>query len=240
MVQKLWYEELKYKKNPFSIKPQLKGELHGRSEEISQIISAIGHNNFIIVEGEYGVGKTTMLKKIISKFGGARKVIYYSCNRLTGSLDVERLLINRFGALTRVLKIKSKQMILLLDEAQSLSEQDIRQLREYYSIGYLRSVVLVTHDKRELNLPNSLAMAVKQFTYTLSEMSVEDAISMIRERIGSHPLLTDEVITQIYSRDSRVRAFLKNCDLFMRHMTEQKRKVAKASDVDKILDEFKF
>lgn len=240
MIQKVWYEELKYKQNPFSIKPQNSATIVGRNTVVEQVLSAISQNQFIVVEGDYGVGKTTMLKRIISKFGGVRKVIYFSCNRLTDSLDIDRLLLNRFGAVTRVLRIKSKQMILLLDEAQSLSEQDIKDLRQYHLEGYLRAVVLVTHDKRELKLPNSVAMVLRNTTFKLTELSVEDAISLVRERIGDHPLLSDEVISTIYARDNRVRAFLKNCDLFMRYMVTQKRKVAKASDVDKILDEFKF
>jgi len=236
----MWFEELKYRKNPFSIKPQSQTQLLGRDSIFSQILAAVRDGRFIVVEGDFGTGKTTLLKKLIKRFGGLRKVIYLSCNRLTGPLDVNRLLWDRFGAVTRVLRIKSRHMILLLDEAQYLSEQDIRNLRQYHQDGYLRSVVFVTHDKRELNLPAAVAMTLKDTTFSLRELSVDDAIELVRARIGAHPLMTDIIIERIYSRDRRIRPFLKNCETFMRHMLAQKRKVAKESDVDRVLDEFKF
>ncbi len=240
MNQDMWFEELKYRKNPFSIKPQSQTQLLGRDSIFSQILAAVRDGRFIVVEGDFGTGKTTLLKKLIKRFGGLRKVIYLSCNRLTGPLDVNRLLWDRFGAVTRVLRIKSRHMILLLDEAQYLSEQDIRNLRQYHQDGYLRSVVFVTHDKRELNLPAAVAMTLKDTTFSLRELSVDDAIELVRARIGAHPLMTDIIIERIYSRDRRIRPFLKNCETFMRHMLAQKRKVAKESDVDRVLDEFKF
>jgi len=240
MNQALWFEELKYRQNPFSIKPQSSTQLLGRDFTITQILNAVRDGQFIVVEGDFGSGKTTLLKKIIAKFGGLRKIAYLSCNRLTGPLDINRLLYNRFGAFTRVLRVRSKQMVLLLDEAQYLSEQDIRNLRQYHQDGYLRSVVFVTHNKRELNLPSSVMMALKQTTFSLRELSEDDAVALVRARIGEHPLMTDLIIERIYSRDTRIRSFLKNCETFMRHMLAQKRKVAKESDVDKILNEFKF
>jgi predicted AAA+ superfamily ATPase len=238
--QKLWFEELKYSQNPFSIKPQAKSQLYGRDEIINQVLEAVRDNQIVVVEGEYGSGKTTLLNKLVSRFGGLRKVVYLSCNRLTDSLDINRLLYNRFGPVTRILRIKSKQMILLLDEAQYLSEYDIKNLRQYHQDGYLRSVVFVTHDKSELNLSSPVSMAVKNTTYTLKSLSHDDVILLVRSRVGDHPLLSDDVVLKIYERDNSIRPFLKNCETFMRHMVAQKRKVAKAADVDKILDEFKF
>ena len=239
-ANKLWYEELLYKYNPFSIKPQLRTDLVSQTQTVQQIISAVSDGKFIVVEGNLGAGKTTLLKRLVMRFGGTRRVVYLSCNRLTGPLDIDRLLIERFGIISRTLGIKSRHMIVLLDEAHELSEQDIKNLRTYHQDGYLHAVMLVTHDRRELKLPSAVLLALKDSSFVLHELSPQDAITLIRSRIGKHPLLTDDVIVHIFNRDTRMRAFLKNCETFMRHMMAQKRKVAKPADADKILDEHRY
>lgn len=234
---KTWFEELGYSTNPLSIKPS-KSPL-GNSATIESILERISQGQFCLVHGQFGSGKTTLLHHIINSFGGQRRVIYFACNRLDTDIDLDRLLYERFGLVTKLLKIKSKQMILLLDEADNLSEDDLKKIKLYYNKGYFQSVVLVTHKLDAMKIPQPVQMLLKNNTVELSNLKKEEIIQLVKKRID-HQLLSEDIIYSIYNYDKRVRSFLKNCEVFMRHMIEQKRKTAKVSDVKKILAKHKF
>ncbi len=230
----VWYESLGLDKNPFSIKPGENKSIIGLDFVVSQVIDQVENNKMCIVEGNYGAGKTTFLKQLINYFGGQKKVIYFSCNRLNKELNVDKLLYERFGVFTKVLRIKSKQMILLLDEAQFLTQKDTTLLHKYYKAGYFRSIVFVTHDSLLIPFSKSVAKQMEKKKYTFGKLDSSQIFEIISERI-QHPFLTQETVSTIYSRDTRMRQFLKNCDIFMRHMCSTNRKTAKSKDVVKIL-----
>jgi len=232
-----WFEELGYSTNPLSIKPSEIAK--GNTQTIAAILDRVEQGQMSLVHGVFGSGKTTLLKQIIKAFGGQRRVIYFSCNRLEKELDVDKLLYERFGLLTKFFKIKSKKMILLLDEADALTEEDFKKIKTYYTKGYFQSVVFVTHTTKNLSIPQSVHMLLQKNTFELGSLSKEEVLQLVADRI-THPLLTEEVILAIYSHDKKIRSFLKNCEVFMRHMLEQKRKTAKISDVSKILKKHKF
>ncbi|HLP79138.1 MAG TPA: ATP-binding protein, partial [Acidobacteriota bacterium] len=186
-------------------------------------------------------GKTTLLRTIIKHFGGKRRVIYYAANRLVGPLDIEQLLFKRFGFITQMLKIKSKNMILLLDEADHLTSEDISELKNAYKRGYFKSIVFCAPKFESLKLPAAVKQLVKNSTFALdAPLTDAQVLEIVRRRLTDENLLTDDIILRIYKKDQRMRSFLKNCEVFMRHMSEQKRKTAKVSDVDKILATHKY
>ncbi|MFT4311943.1 MAG: AAA family ATPase [Candidatus Woesearchaeota archaeon] len=227
----IWYQELGFKENPFTIKPTHPHAYVGNQKTIEQITKSLTQGKICVVHGKYGAGKTTFLKTIISQFEGKRRVIYFSCNRLLQSLDIDKLLYERY-LVTKWLKIRSKNMILLLDEANHLSEQDIQALYEYKKNGYLKSILFVTHHLDRLAIPKTMNRAVKQNTFAFDNSKTYTEI--VRDRIGNHPLLPDPVIKAIYAKSSSMRHFLQNCDVFMRTMIAQKRKTAKIKDVSRI------
>src|SRR3989338_3583834 len=93
-MEKLWYNKLGFNNNPFSIKPAaFHNELFGLN--IQDTINKIETGNVIFIEGDYGTGKTTLLKGIVNKFGGKKKIIYYSCNRTEDTINVDKLMTNR-------------------------------------------------------------------------------------------------------------------------------------------------
>ena len=227
----VWYEELGYKKNPLSIKPSLGPNLLGMSVVMEQVVEEMNHGKCVFLQGEYGAGKTSFLQYLIQKFGGRKRVIYFSANRLRGPLDVERLLYERFGFFTRLFKIKSKNMVLLLDEAHCATKKDFDALFDYHKKGFFSTMVFVTHDIGELPLTEKKLASWN--TYTFGKLDKDTAVELIQQRI-SHPLLSPQVIEEIFALDTKTRHFLKNCDVFMRHMVAQGRKTAKPKDVQKV------
>src|SRR3989338_7555729 len=85
-----WYKEIGFFSNPFSIKPlAFHDEVIGY--DIDLVFNKIENGEVLFIEGDYGKGKTTILKKIIRRFGGKRELIYYSCNITDNNIDFDRL-----------------------------------------------------------------------------------------------------------------------------------------------------
>jgi MoxR-like ATPase len=200
----IWFEKLGYDKNPLSIKPTDAYGIIGRDELITDLLSSIQEGTLCALIGQYGLGKTSMLKQIVNQFKGKKKVAYFSCNRLTGPLDLDRIIHERFGAIGRLLQIKSKKMILLLDEVEYLKPGDFRNIQQYLTEGYFHSIVLVTNEKKTIPIP------VKVFE--LKALEEDHAVEIIRQRLGknSKKQLSDAIIKKVYEHDPRIRKFLQN------------------------------
>ena len=99
-MSNIWYKRIGFFNNPFSIKPAVYHDnITGLGNTVDDISYAILTKKLVFIEGEYGQGKTTILKKLINDFGGKKQVAYFSCNRLDGHLDIQRLLKKRHGFL---------------------------------------------------------------------------------------------------------------------------------------------
>jgi len=126
----IWYKELGFYNNPFSIKPAMyTDELYGYN--LGMILDKISRGEVLFLEGAYGKGKTTILKRIIREFGGGRNLVYYSCNRTEKNIDFDELLKGKYGLLGNLFNMKGENMILLLDEAQHLNEEDSNTLIQF-------------------------------------------------------------------------------------------------------------
>ncbi len=211
----LWYKELGFYNNPFSIKPlAFHDEIIGNN--VREMISKIEKGNVLFIEGEYGNGKTSVLKKIIREFGGSRRLIYYSCNRAEKGIDFDNLLIGRYGIIGRIFKIKPKDMILLLDEAQELTPIDAEKLKDYYK-KHFWSIVLVGHKYNDLQI-DGFKEVIGENVISLRKLSADEAVRLIRRRIGNINFLPDNIIKVIFEKSkTNPRRLLKNCEEVCKH-----------------------
>ena len=211
----VWYKELGFNNNPFSIKPAAYHyELYGYN--IDEMINKVKQGKIFFIEGEYGRGKTAILKRIIKEFGGQKKLIYYSCNRTEDNLDIKRLVNERPGFFSRLFGRVPNDMILLLDEVQDLPSEDSDQLLESYN-KYFKSIVLVSSEYNKIKFSNGLKELIGDNVIKLNEISDEDSIRIIRKRIGDR-LLTDEQIKNIAKKsESNPRRLLINCEKVCRY-----------------------
>ncbi len=212
----LWYKQLGFNSNPFSIKPAVfHDELLGMDKLMDEVAYHILTNKLIFVEGAYGEGKTTILKRLIKDFGGKKQVIYFSCNRLDSKLDIERLLKGRYGIFGKLFNKKGKDMILLLDEAQGLTKKDVENLYSHFLGGYFKSIIFVGVEYDKTNFTDKVNKEMKLFT--LNPIPAAEAVQVIRKRVGDFEMLTDDIIKQIYERSGKnVRRLLKNCEILCR------------------------
>lgn len=235
MKKLAWYNELGFYNNPFSIKPgAYNSEIEGHEKKLREIKKNITDSKNIFVYGDYGVGKSTVLKGIIDEFGGKREVIYYNCNQRNGSINFDRLLINAGGFLRRLFNIRKKNMIILLDEAQYLNRKDKMQIGKYYHTGFFKSLVFVC-DKDIIDREEELNDLVNGNKFNVGDITSKDAIKLIRKRVGNLKLISDKNIIKIFNHNKNPRAFLKNCEDVCRFAFENNSKTVTEEHIKEAL-----
>ncbi len=208
----LWYRHFGFKNNPFTIKPGLLND-EIIAYDLENLFSKIDYGEVIFVEGPYGTGKSTILKNIINEFGGKRQVVYYSANRKGKPLDFYSLLKGKYGFFGKMLRGLPSDMILLLDEADSLTEEDFENLREYYEQGNFKSIVMVADDFDKMNMTDYFFELVKDNIISLTDLDDSEAVMLVRSRVGDMELLSDDSIRKIFRLSGRnPRTLLKNCE----------------------------
>lgn len=209
-----WYEEHGFEYNPLCIKPFEEFELFFDNKSlVRDIINVINQGHNLVIKGALGTGKTSILKKIIDEFGGARKIFYYNAFSASMPLDFELVLKRAGGFFSRNLGLKSKEVILFVDEAQHLNNDNLEDLKEYIG-DYFKSVVIAS-SKADYEVPDELKDEFKQ-TINLENFTEQDAFNIIRDRLGAEEyeeILTNNEIKEIYSKSKTPREFLLNCEM---------------------------
>jgi len=228
-----WYKEIGFFSNPFSIKPlAFHDEVIGY--DIDLVFNKIENGEVLFIEGDYGKGKTTILKKIIRRFGGKRELIYYSCNITDNNIDFDNLIKGRHGFFSSFFS-DDENLILLLDEVQDLSGEDSEKLIDYYNKNF-KSIVLVANNFDRVKLSNGLTKLVGSNIIRLGELTEGDGIAIIRKRTGNIRLLSDDIIKMIFKKSNRnPRKLLKNCEDVCRYSVSQGYNVAREEHVKKVL-----
>ncbi len=212
MVSDVWYKSLGFKTNPFSIKPAF---MHDEviAYDLESIYNKIDYGEVIFIEGPYGSGKSTILKNIINEFGGKKQVVYYSANRRGKAINFEKLLKGKYGFIGKSLGLMPKDMILLLDEADSMGKDDFDNLQHYYENGNFKSIVFVADNFDKLKINDYFLDLVQDNIISLTELDEDEAVSLIHSRIGDSDFISDDIIKRIYQLSKKnPRTLLKNCE----------------------------
>jgi hypothetical protein len=223
-MSSIWFRDLGFHNNPFSIKPAAyHDQVLGYDKVVDEVSYAILNNKLVVLEGEYGFGKSSILRRVLNDFGGKKQVIYYSCNRMEARLNIKRLLNGKYGFWGRLFDMKPKDMILLLDEAQVLGPKDFQKIHSYFQEGYFKSVVLVGKGINKENIANGLKAKLQDIQ--LEQIDEETAVKVIRKRIGQLDVLSDPMVKRIFKRsDNNVRKLLKNCEEACKYAVQSGRK----------------
>jgi predicted AAA+ superfamily ATPase len=208
-----WYEELGFDTNPFTIKPQESFyDFYGEKDTIKDVLKAVTKGSMVQVIGEYGTGKTTVLKAIIDKFKGKRKVFYYNAYTSEKSIDYDRILVKGGSFFSRLFGIKTKEMILLLDEAHNMMPRDLEDLQDNFNEGFFKSVILVTSDKAH-KFPKAIENLIDGNRFELKMFGFEDAKKIVANRLEDDSDILDvKYIERIYKASKTPREFLMRCE----------------------------
>lgn len=217
-----WYKQLGFYNNPFSIKPAAyHDEVLGTNGIVDQVLDKIRSGSVLFIDGEYGTGKTTILRKIINEFGGKKKIVYYSCNRSENGLDVQRLVKGGRGFFGKLFGSDPKNLILLLDEVQDLNKTDCEDLHKNFEDHTFKSIVLVSKDFKEVSFGNGLKDLIGKNVIKMKKFNSDEAAEFVRKRIGNLKILSDNVIKLLNKKvDGNPRKLLKSCEEVCKYAVE--------------------
>jgi hypothetical protein len=232
----IWYKKLGFHNNPFSIKPAA-FQRDMVAYDLEYIFEKIDNAEMIFLEGEYGTGKTTILKNIINYFRGKHKIIYYSFNS-GKEFDLKNLVHGANSLLRRVTGIKERDMILLLDEVESMTKKQADSVLKYYQSGILQTVVFVNPDYEKINLPEDLKLYLGDNVICTVELNLDEATELITERIGDIDLFPSKIIKQIFDLSKKnPRRFLEYCEDVARYAVDMSDYKVEEYHVETVLED---
>ncbi|MFH1590558.1 MAG: AAA family ATPase [archaeon] len=215
MEHNYWYQKLGYKENPLSIKPTER--IIGQEQVLNALFYKIDSSSMAILEGEMGSGKTSMLKHLIKRYGGKKKVVHAYCNRIT---DYDMLVPQRKG-LGKLLPRK-KGFIVLLDEADHITAEGLETIKQLFDDGIIKSVVFSGTRALKVMQNKSVAERLGTGRIPLTPLKIEEAVEMISSRMGSRSVLSSEVIKKVYLNSRNPRKLLHACEGLCRKAFDKK------------------
>lgn len=205
----IWYKRVGFYSNPFSIKPAaFHDEVIGQN--LKKVMEKVDEGGFIFVKGDYGTGKTTVLKRIINRYKGKGKLIYISLEFLE-EVKVKQLLRKRANLFQKVFGRLPREAILLVDESQLMKKSISEDIYDFFDKGFVKSVVFVGTRFNKKQFSSEVVKALKGNMISLSVLTSQHAVKIVRKRIGD-VLLLDKIIKEIFSYSKNPRTFLENCE----------------------------
>jgi len=233
----LWWRKLGFYTNPFTIKPAVfDNKVFGQDKILEELYYKIPAGTMSFIEGPLGTGKTTMMKHIISKFKGQGKVIFFSCNRIDSELNMEELLRGKYGFWGKLFGMMPKDMIVLLDEAQQLSPANTERIKYFFDQGHIKSAILTGTDYETANLHQSVKERIgNDGLFKVKELSDEEAIVLVRNRVGNSKIISDEVIRELWKMSNKIpRRLLQRLDAVFKYSVENSEAEIKLDDLSRI------
>ncbi|MDP6642323.1 MAG: DnaA/Hda family protein [Candidatus Nanoarchaeia archaeon] len=229
----MWHNELNFESNPFSLDKTT--ELIGYEDVIDEMIYTLESGNMIFIEAPDGFGKTSLLKIAINKYKGEGRVAYIDCNRLD-DLNIERVVMNKYGFIKKLISKTPKDMIILIDNINNLSKKNCERLKYFFDQNYIRSVVFSGVDYNSVYFTPSLKDRISKVE-KLPELKNEEAIEIIESRVGNNELLSKETIKSIFSISKRnPKQFIKNCEKVAKYAVENYSRIVKQEHITKVFN----
>ncbi len=209
-----WYNELGYKKNPFSIKPNTKYKLFFDDKDVLGLIKkSLEANHNVLLKGVYGTGKTTILKQIIKLYGGKRKIFYYNAFSKE-ELNYDKIIKNAGNIFSRLFKIKSAEVIVFVDEAHKVPISQAFSYKNHEN--KIKSILFVSSDTSFI-IPKGFEQDF-QVIINLDNFTQKDAINIVKDRLGeSQDIIPHNAIIELYNKSYTPRDFILSCESYCKN-----------------------
>ncbi|MBD3203042.1 hypothetical protein GF327_02010 [Candidatus Woesearchaeota archaeon] len=236
-----YYELFDFDKDPFSTNPKrFTDKLVNMDEILKEMYYRIKSANLLVVKGKSGFGRTSLLMHVAQRYNGSGKIIYINSEKIGKDLNITKVLKDKYGIIGKLLNKKPKNMVLLLDNAQNLSEKNNERIKFYFDQNYLRSIIFTCEEFKDIKISASLKDRIGSRIKEIPEIDEHDAVEIIRNRIGESNLLTDELIIEIFKRSDRnPKKMIKNCKKIAKLVVQNNDSRIKYVDVEKILGDKK-
>lgn len=223
-----WHKKFGFKNNPFEYNAmKAEDSLIDYKRELSDLLYYVEAGSIVLLEGPEASGKTRLLKEVISRFGGGGRVIYVDAARLNKRLDVEEVLLDRnekFGS--------AKGLVLLVDNAKSMSLKGYEKLQFFFDEDDLRSIVFVSRNAAELRLPLSLKDRIGNRVVKAKTIHKDELLGLLSYRLKKNPFLSRKDLEKIYSLSPSTKEFFTNAEKVGVYMAEKGLK----SCTDKVIE----
>ncbi len=228
-----WYEELDYDEDPFSTDPRENhNNLVDMDDVIEEMVYRINSGSMLVVEGASGSGKTTLLMIAARKFGGRRKVVYLDCKILDKKLNITHVLQDRYGIIGRLFNKKPKNMVVLMDNVHELSKENTERLKYYFDQNYIKSIIFTCDKYSKVKFSESLKDRIGQRVVETPKLASEDAVEVVRNRIGESELFNDKLIKKIFKMSKNsIKLMLENCAKSAQSAANKDRKRVQLADL---------
>ena len=218
-----------------------------------------------VVTGEVGVGKTTLVQKLLQSLddditlglisnaqGGRGELLQWVLNALGVETDLSAAYVTLFQQLQDFVieeYAEGRRVILLIDEAQNLSVEGLEELRMLTNINsnkdeLLQLVLVGQPELRQMVMRPELRQFAQRVTATYHIASLDRAAiaGYIQHRLthvgGTGAEFTAEAIDLVHQHSHGIpRLVNKMCDFAMVYAATEERRVVDAAIIEEVLED---
>lgn len=267
----LYMEFFGLSERPFTLLPDPDflywSRAHKRAYSVLEY-GVITRSPITVVTGEVGVGKTTLVQKLLHSIddditlglisnaqGGRGELLQWVLNSLGVETDLSAAYVTLFQQLQDFVIEEyacGRRVILLIDEAQNLSVEGLEELRMLTNINsnkdeLLQLILVGQPELRQLILRPQLRQFVQRVTatYHISSLDRAAVAGYIQHRLshvgGTGSEFTAEAIDLVHEHSHGIpRLVNKLCDFAMVYAATEERRIVDAAIIEEVLGDGVF
>ena len=205
-----WFEEAGFDENPFSADPVFSARSSvGLEKPLADMEYYIGSGSIVFVEGAEGSGKSVLLQKLAEKLGGRAVKV----DAAAATVDVRSVVSKKTSLFGRLFGKSPSNLVLLVDNAASLSPDSLELLKYYYDNNNFSAVVLAGTSLKSSGFSVSVLDRIGNRVVKIAPLAEEEALRMVRNRLGGSELFSEDVVRKIYKMSGKnTKKFLQLCE----------------------------
>jgi len=267
----LYMEFFGFSERPFTLLPDpdflFWSRAHRRAFSVLEY-GVLTRSPITVVTGEVGVGKTTLVQKLLQSLddeitlglvsnaqGGRGELLQWALNALGIETDLTAAYVTLFQQLQDFVieeYASGRRVILLIDEAQNLSIEGLEELRMLTNINsnkdeLLQLILVGQPELRQMIMRPELRQFAQRVTasYHIGPLDRQAIAGYIQHRLthvgGTGAEFTSEAIDLVHYHTHGIpRLVNKLCDFSMVYAATEERRIVDAAIVEEVLDDGVF
>ena len=267
----LYIDFFGFSERPFTLLPDpdflFWSRAHRRAYSVLEY-GVITRSPITVVTGEVGIGKTTLVQKLLQTLdddvtlglisnaqGGRGELLQWALNSLGVETDLSAAYVTLFQQLQDFVieeYAAGRRVILLIDEAQNLSIEGLEELRMLTNINsnkdeLLQLVLVGQPELRQMVMRPELRQFAQRVTatYHISSLDRAAVAGYIQHRLshvgGTGAEFTAEAIDLVHYHSHGIpRLVNKLCDFAMVYAATEERRIVDAAIIEEVLDDGVF
>jgi hypothetical protein len=208
-----WFERYGWSTSPFVI-DHMPDSISGFDDIRKKLLDFIKSGDCCLLSGPSGSGKTLLLKWIESIGTPGTDYVYINDTR---NLDLDRRIREKSS-----FSLKKKAVVVLVDDAQSLSKELGDSLKMHFDNKTIDSIVLASETEQLSSLRESLLGEIGERIIRMRPLTIDEATGMIINRVRHiNPFETGGLELIFKKAGMRPRKILELCELAAEKCTER-------------------